>query len=139
HRFQTIFVGKEIRDESAESRLQLWAHCWQVMLDNPLVGVGPDHWRLIAPQYGWSTHKAAHSLWLGIGAEMGFVGLSLLLAFYGLCVWGAWQMLRSDHDVNSWFAGSGRMVIASLSGFAASACFVSLEGLELPYFIVLLG
>src|SRR5439155_23709988 len=101
--------------------------------------VGPDHWRLIAPQYGWSTHKAAHSLWLGIGAEMGFVGLSLLLAFYGLCVWGAWQMLRSDHDVNSWFAGSGRMVIASLSGFAASACFVSLEGLELPYFIVLLG
>jgi hypothetical protein len=31
------------------------------------------------------------------------------------------------------------MVIASLAGFAVAAQFVSLEGLEVPYYIVLIG
>ena len=32
-----------------------------------------------------------------------------------------------------------RMVLASLGGFAVASQFVSLEGLELPYYIALLG
>jgi hypothetical protein len=31
------------------------------------------------------------------------------------------------------------VVIASLAGFSVAACFVSLEGLEFPYYVVLLG
>jgi O-antigen ligase len=138
-RFQTIFVGEQMRDASAESRLDLWANCWQVMLDNPLLGVGPDHWPLIAARYGWPAGKEAHSLWLQIGAEMGFPGIALLLFFYGSCAWGAWQLLQLDHNFSSWFAGSARVVIASLAGFSVAACFVSLEGLEFPYYVVLLG
>lgn len=138
-RFQTIFVGEEMRDASAQSRLELWANCWTVMLDHPVLGVGPDHWPLIAAQFGWPAGKDGHTLWLQIGAELGFVGIALLLAYYGFCVWGAWQLLRTDHDSSSWFAGSARMVIASLAGFAVAACFVSLEGLEFPYYVVLLG
>src|SRR5437762_761280 len=138
-RFQTIFAGEKTRDASADSRLELWANCWQVMLNNPVLGVGPDHWPLIAARYGWPAGKEAHSLWLQIGAEMGFVGLFLLLFFYGSCAWGAWQLLRIDRDISSWLAGSARMVIASLAGFAVAACFVSLEGLEFPYYVVLLG
>src|SRR4029079_13333742 len=37
-RFNTTFAEKEERDESAESRLQLWADCWDVMKKNPLTG-----------------------------------------------------------------------------------------------------
>jgi putative inorganic carbon (hco3(-)) transporter len=139
YRFQTIFADAEVRDESAQSRLDLWANCWMVMLDHPVLGVGPDHWPLIAAQYGWPAGKDGHTLWLQIGAELGFVGVALLIAFYGLCVSGVWYLLRTDHDPSSWFAGSARMVIASLAGFAVSACFVSLEGLEFPYYVVLLG
>ena len=32
-----------------------------------------------------------------------------------------------------------RMVIASLAGFGVASQFVSLEGLELPYYVVLVG
>jgi len=32
-----------------------------------------------------------------------------------------------------------RMVIASLVGFMVSSQFVSLEGLELPYYVVMIG
>ena len=32
---------------------------------------------------------------------MGFVGLFLLLFFYGSCAWGAWQLLRIDRDISS--------------------------------------
>jgi len=98
----------------------------------------PGPLALIAARYGWPAGKEAHSLWLQIGAEMdsGHRPAAVLLRI--LCV-GAWQLLQVDHNFSSWFAGSARVVIASLAGFAVAACFVSLEGLEFPYYVVLLG
>ena len=42
-RFATSFADNEHRDASAESRLVLWAACWDTMLKHPVLGVGPDH------------------------------------------------------------------------------------------------
>src|SRR5437867_6159377 len=69
-RFSTIFAESGQRDASAESRLDLWRDCLDVISKYPLCGVGPDHWQLVAHEYGWPRGKLAHTLWLQIAAEL---------------------------------------------------------------------
>ena len=139
-RFMSAFVDPQERDRSAESRLDLWADNWDVMVHNPVLGVGPDHWPLIAQQYGWKPGKEGHSLWFQTGAELGFPGLGFLMLFYGLTMVRLWPIARNKGDVQDpWLRDVARMVIASQMGFVVAAQFVSLEGLEIPYFITLLG
>jgi len=138
-RFSTAFAEEAERDTSAQSRIQLWTDCWDVMKKNPLTGIGPDHWPLIAEQYGWPRGKEAHSLWFNAGAELGFPGLALLLAFYGLTVKHCWKLARSKNVSDPWLRDAGRMAVTGLAGFAVSASFVSLDALEPPYYVAMLG
>lgn len=138
-RFGTSFAEGDARDTSSESRLELWADCWDVMQKHPLTGLGPDHWPLIAADYGWPPGKESHSLWFNAGAEFGFPGLILLILFYGVVLWSVFRLVHRRELQGTWFADSGRMVVAALAGFAVSASFVSLDALEPPYYIALLG
>lgn len=139
-RFVTAFADESERDASAQSRLDIWADAWDVMLRYPILGCGPENWGDIAPEYGWPHGKYAHSLWLQTGAEVGFPGLGLLVAFYGFSLIAAWRLMNSPADPADPFLNHvGRMVAASLIGFAFAAQFVSLWGLELPYYVVLIG
>ena len=75
-RFSTAFADKEVRDASAESRLELWAACWDTIQKYPILGVGPDHMPLRIHEYGFEPLKESHTLWLQIGAEIGAPALS---------------------------------------------------------------
>lgn len=138
-RFSTTFADKSERDASAQSRLDLWAKCWQCMLDSPWVGIGPDHFPLVADQYGFTPGKRAHSVWFENGAQLGFPGVGFLMGFYGLSIWRLWLALRRKEFADPWSAHAARMVIAALVGFCVSASFVTLEGLEIPYYTALIG
>jgi len=138
-RFATIFVDSEKRDASATSRLDLWKDCLELMVQYPLMGVGADNWPHIASEFGWPAGKEAHSLWLQIGAEMGLPGLFFLLFYYLSTMWMLWKMTRQKELDQTFLGDVARMVIAALTGFGCSAMFVSLEGLELPYYVCLLG
>jgi O-antigen ligase len=110
------------------------------MLKRPLLGIGPDHFPLIAEEYGWRAGKEAHSLWLQIGAELGFPGALLLLSFYVLCVWKLWPIARGQVETpDPWARTAACMVIAALLGFMVAAQFITAEGIELPYYVILLG
>jgi O-antigen ligase len=139
-RFTTIMAPAEERDYSAKSRLDLWGNCLDCMARYPLTGVGPDHWGLIVHEYGWPPGKLAHSLWLQVGAELGIPGLVLLIVFYGSCVLRLWPLARHGIDkFDPALSNFARMAIASLIGFAVSAQFVSLDRLELPFYVALIG
>jgi O-antigen ligase len=140
-RFSSTFADEEVRDESANSRIDLWQDCVELMLREPLFGVGPEHFPYYAQYHlGWGAPKEAHSLWFQTGAELGFVGVGLLLAFYLICIRRLWPITkRSAESIDPRLANTARMVIASLAGFFVSSQFVSLEGLELPYYVVLVG
>jgi len=139
-RFLTTFGEEDGRDYAAQSRLDLWKDCVDVMMRRPFYGVGPNNWPAVASEYGWPEGKEAHSLWFQTGAEQGFPGLALLLAFYGLCIWRLWRLRRRlEGTADSWAPDYARMVITSLVGFMVSAQFVSLEALETPYYVVLVG
>jgi probable O-glycosylation ligase (exosortase A-associated) len=138
-RFGTSFAGEEARDSSAQSRLELWSACWDLMTKHPL-GIGPDQFGMVVHEYGFPPGKQAHSLWMQQGAEVGFLGLGCLLSFYGLCIVRLWPLTRERCLVpDPWLHTAGRMVLSSLVGFTVSAQFVSLTTLEAPYYIVMIG
>jgi putative inorganic carbon (hco3(-)) transporter len=140
-RFATTFVSGEARDSSAQSRVDMWNICMAQTFANPVFGLGPHHFPVHAAEFGLSPGKEAHSLWLQIACELGIPGLALLVSFYALCIRRLWPYIRGgdDDETDAWFTDTARMVIAALTGFAVSAQFVSLPGLETPYYIVLLG
>ena len=75
-----------------------------------------------------------------LGAELGFVGVLLLMAFYGLTVRRLWPYARGRlAPQDPWSRDLARMVIASILGFAFAAQFVTLEGLEIPYYVAMCG
>ncbi|MHC4875299.1 MAG: O-antigen ligase family protein [Planctomycetota bacterium] len=140
-RFMTTFVKDgEVREASAQSRLDLWRDCWDVTMKDPVMGCGPNHWPVLASSYGWPPGKEAHSLWVQTLAELGFPGLFLYLGFYLLCIFRLWKLTWKSTVVDDeWCRYFARMVIVGLCGFAVSAQFVSLEALEIPYYTALLG
>jgi O-antigen ligase len=80
-------------------------------------------------------------LWLQLAAEIGLPGVALLALFYVLAIKRVWPLVKLTGDENSvaWARTIGCIVIASLAGFAVSAQFVTLEGLEMPLYIVVLA
>lgn len=138
-RFLTVFVDPEERDASSNTRLEYWGHCWRAMQRNPLFGVGPGHWFLECDRVG-IRRIYAHSVWMQAGAENGFPGLFLLLAFYGQTILYLYPLTRHKARVgHPWFPEAARMVIAGLVGYAVAGSFVSLVNLEISYYLVLLG
>jgi O-antigen ligase len=139
-RFATAFAEDEERDYSAQSRVELWMDCVKVMQKYPVLGVGPDHFPLIAGEFGWPRGKEAHSLWLQIGAEIGIPGMSLLVLFYGFALWRLWRLARArTGETALWSRDTAGMVLTSLAGFVVAAQFVTMEGLETPLYIMVLA
>lgn len=138
--FLSSFKDKESRDSSAESRFGLTRNCLDVMIKNPVVGCGFRNWPNIAPEYGWPKGKEAHNTWGQIGAELGIPGLVSILGFYLL---GCWQLLgvaRESTPVSDpWLRYLARMVLAAIAGFLVAAALVTLHGVEIPYYTMVLG
>lgn len=137
---RTFETNRGKREASAQSRLDLWADCYTVLKSDPVMGCGPNHWPLLAHRFGWPAGKEAHSLWVQTATETGVPGILMFAGFYLMCMFRLLQLLRNaDEDDDPWFSDVARMVIAALSGFGVSAQFVSLEALEVPYYVTLLG
>jgi O-antigen ligase len=138
-RFSTIFVEPEDRDVSAQSRLDLSITCLEMMQDHPLLGVGPGHFMLTSHQYGWPKGKDGHTTWLQFGAETGIPGGVFLLGFYLLTLRHGWSLARTTAPGVAPFGDFTRPVIASLCGYMVAAQFVTTYGVEMPYYVALVG
>ncbi len=138
--FFSSFADKETRDVSAESRFTLTQQAIDCMFKNPVFGCGMENWGNIAPQYGWDRGKEVHNTWAQLGAELGFPGMLSILGFYAIGCWRLLLLTRERTPVTDpWLCYFARMVIASIAGFFVSAAAVSVEGVELPYYVMVLG
>lgn len=139
-RYGTTFVPEAERDSSAESRVELWQDCLKVMEAYPILGVGPANWRKIASDYGWPEGKSAHSVWMETAAEIGTPAAAILLLFFTVTAVRLWPLARarqSDDNRDEIWAANG--VILGMIGFVVSGQFVSAPGLEVPYYLALVG
>jgi O-antigen ligase len=139
-RFSTIFAESGDRDVSAASRVQLWMDCLDVAFRNPIFGIGPHNWGLVAANYGWPAGKEAHSVWFQTLAETGFPGVTALAMFFGLAILRLWPLARVKmQGIDKLEAGAAMGVILSIVGFAVAGQFVTLTGLEIPYYTTMIG
>jgi O-antigen ligase len=110
-----------------------------VAREYPVFGVGPANWRVIASQFGWPEGKSAHSVWMETSAELGFLGSLLLLTFFVTAAVKLWPLARlrmREGDVDGVLAFGA---VLSIVGFVVGGQFVSVPGLELPYYVVMVG
>jgi O-antigen ligase len=139
-RFMSTFAEGDERDVSASSRIDLWRDCLRVVADYPMLGVGPDNWPHIAADYGWPPGKEAHSVWVQTAAEVGIPGVMALLLFYGTTMAKLWRTARSrSRELDELQVAGAAGIVIGLAGFAISAQFVSLKGLEHPFYLVMGG
>ena len=139
-RLGTTFVPREMRDASAESRFTLWADMGTVIAEEPVFGLGPYNWPLVAERFGWPPGKEGHSLWIQTAAENGLPAVIFMLLFYGLTIVKLWPIARrrrKDIDESTAMLATG--IILSIVGFCVSANFVSLRGLEPPVYITMIA
>lgn len=109
----------------------------------PLLGVGPNHWnRTVRLKYGIPDGKATevHNTWVQIAAELGVPGLAMILSYYGLCALRLLPIAWSGSvTAGPEAADLARMVISSVAGSVLACSFVTVESVEAPYYITLLG
>jgi putative inorganic carbon (HCO3(-)) transporter len=138
-------------DNAASGRLYLWELSWQMALKRPIIGAG-FHWSY---DYGMVNRevvagtdlppltkpRAAHSIWLQMMSDHGFVGFFLFLLIFGAAMLDAqWLVRQAKGRAHlSWADNLGRMLQASLVGFAVGGTFVSLAVFDGAYAIVIIA
>jgi putative inorganic carbon (hco3(-)) transporter len=89
--------------ESSDSRIMYWKAAVNMALHRPLWGVGfdryPDTYNAYSSgeRYEWGK-RTAHSSWLLVLAESGFIGGFLFASFFLMVLWIAWQNRQAWPD-----------------------------------------
>jgi len=139
-RYATAVADSEERDGSAESRLDLWRDCISIAAGKPVFGVGPGNFPVVASEYGWTQGKQAHSVWMQTLAENGVPGVGLLFLFFAITIVKLWPIARARQtEENRYRVAVASGIIMSLVGFAVAGQFVSLGGLEIPYYVTMIA
>ena len=108
-RAATISISKA--DGSVNKRLRYYNDVLTHFSSNPIFGVGIGNWKLSSVYYdredidGYIVPYHAHSDFIQLGAELGFVGFLLYLGIFLMAAYFAFIILfRSDLDTdNKWF------------------------------------
>ena len=139
-RYASAFTTEDQRDSSAESRVDLWRDCLNIALDKPLFGVGPANFSVVSHDLGYTEGKQAHSVWMQTMAENGFPGVLALFGFFALAVVKLWPLARMKATPeNRYTIAVATGIITSIVGFMVAGQFVSLAGLEIPYYTTMVG
>jgi len=139
-RYATTIAEGEERDGSAESRIDLWRDCIKLTIQNPMFGVGPGNFPVVAQSLGWTAGKQAHSVWMQQAAETGVPGVLSLFLLFAISVVKLWPLAHqrlTEENRSQVAVASG--LIMSIVGFAVAGQFVSLGGLEIPYYSAMIG
>ncbi len=102
-------------------RIQLWRSAWEMGLDHPWLGVGPDNFLYYYGDYirpgaevdRWLSHP--HNLLLDPWLRLGLPGLALLASMFALGLVRAFRLLRNG------YRGEERAILIGLLGGLAAA------------------
>ena len=145
----TILSDTDYNRTEETGRLQIWNRGIGYMLQDPILGLGPDNFAAaegtLSPladrqQYGIGVRwNAAHNSFVQAGAELGIPGLALFIAV----IVSAFAALRRSGRGERALAelGEGRpqltpALTASLLGFVVGSFFLSLAYTELLYTLI---
>ena len=150
-----VVAGKEIQDrflstqqgaedDSINSRYVSWDCARRIANDHPVFGAGIRCSNALMLKYGADMEgRTVHNIYLQLAADTGWIGMALYVGLAGFTLLALlrarWRLRhRTDDEANLTVALIGG-VFCSLVTFFFGAIFLSLEALELPYFLMLLG
>lgn len=130
-----------VLDDSALSRINAWHYCWNLVMDYPLTGGGfeaftPELFAQYAPNP--KDVHGPHSIYFGVLAEHGFIGLFLYLSLIASCFWtlrSVRKYARASGDDRA--ANYASMLQFSLLAFLASGAFLGRAYFD--YFFTIVG
>lgn len=104
-------ISINTQDGSVNQRLRYYEDVLTHITKNPIIGVGIGNWKLKSIDYdkeditGYVVPYHAHSDFIQLGAELGFVGFLLYLGVFLFAAYFAFVILfKSDLDAdNKWF------------------------------------
>jgi putative inorganic carbon (hco3(-)) transporter len=117
-------------NESAQARQQLFWRSVEVTKEHPLFGVGPGNFEQISGSW-----HVAHNSYTQISSEGGIPALILYL----LVLWGGFKYVRQTRRFVHKQKGTNLFangLQASLVGYVAGSCFLSVSYAFFPYFLV---
>ena len=120
------------QDRSALDRLQTWGWAWNAALERPLFGGGFHAFRSNPSDFD------AHSIYFGMLAEQGFVGLLLFLALMLVTLGTCHKIARAarGNPRLEWHGGLARVLSVSILAYMVSGVFQNLHYFDLFYLLV---
>jgi hypothetical protein len=116
----------DIQSRTARWRVSAWRSAWQMTLDRPFLGFGPNNFRFAYPLYqepgqiggktGYRVVEAAHNFLLDTSTSLGIPGLVLLVALLGLT---AYSVVRGLSDEPNGLGVATVSLAALVGGFVA--------------------
>lgn len=109
--------GSHVFSTSGTGRSQFWGQAIDAFESEPVIGIGAGNYEL-----WWNQHHTiavitidAHSLYLQTLAELGIVGILLLLGFLGVALYAGWRAVVWLPDVGN----AGEVMAAAFAVFLA--------------------
>jgi probable O-glycosylation ligase (exosortase A-associated) len=144
HRAETIATYDQ--DKSAMTRLQAWSVAWNIAIDRPLTGAGFDFYMgnvnrwlsYSAPKFlarGYTTSRAAHSIYFQILGDHGFITLFLFLSLLFFTMHDLRTIRKHAEVIESkrWIYNYALPLEIGLWGYIVSGAFLSLAYFDLFY------
>jgi O-antigen ligase len=131
-------------ESSAATRLQAWDAAWGMMTTHPITGVGLTGMGPAFPVFSANKPRVAHNAFFQTGAESGILAL---LAYIGIFILALLALVKKTR-FEAWQKGSSEdyylyllneATLASLTGFAVCALFLSLNNNEIFFYLLLLA
>ncbi len=115
--------GSHIGSLSGTGRSQFWGQAIDAFDSEPAVGIGAGNYEL-----WWNQHHTigvvtvdAHSLYLQTLAELGILGILLLLGFLGTALYAGWRAVVRRPDVGDGGEVMGAALAVFLAGLTSAA------------------
>lgn len=140
--FTSSFAEEEQMDASAASRFELWRAGYQIMINNPVLGVGPYAASRLVPQYLSieGTNKGLHNLWFEIACGSGIIAGILFFNFFLMSMISSWIVMKSKLIKPAIEERAAAMAcISGLCGFLVCNMFSAGALVEGSYVLALIG
>jgi probable O-glycosylation ligase (exosortase A-associated) len=132
------------QEDSAEARLQAWAAAIGMMEAHPLTGVGFASFGQAFPDFSDKRPRVAHNTFFQIGGEWGIAAgvtylVLVLSALNALRKNGTRLRLLSDSEETRLYYHVNEACLLGLGGFFVCSMFLSLQGYEVLYYLLVLS
>ena len=135
-RAQTITEYEQ--ESSARTRLEAWQAGFRMVLAHPITGVGLASFGQAFPDFSDKKPRVAHNSFIQVMAESGVIAGLAYVAFLISCLFTAFKS-RDFFEPESFFYYLSDAVLISLFGFIVCSLFLSLNTLEVQFYLAILA